>query len=231
MEETAEATGLLEVERRAILAAAKRLTELAETDPGAMTREEMADAVGGLVAASEHTALLAGRYMDVGETAAVSYTKGQRSMTSMVNARSRITRTRCKQLLRAGALIHRYGFFHAAMMAGRITTGHVDAFLRVARKADSRQVAAAERDLAALAVLCTPEEFRDHLAIWGAAADPDEHLDEFLRAQARRNLSWGRDLFGNYHLQGALEPIAGEHVINAILDRRALLAEDGSEAK
>ena len=220
MERTSEQTGLLEPERGAILAAAYRMISVAKADPGAMTREELADAVGGLVATSEHAALLAGRYMDVGDTQAVCLTKGEKTMTALVNSRSRIDKRRCGQLLKAGQLKHRYTHFHNAVITGRITSGHTEVFLGVAKRANSHQVAAAEKDLAALAVLCTPEEFRAKLAEWEAAADPDEHLDEFIRAQARRNLSWGRDLFGNIHIGGTLEPIAGEQVVNAILNRR-----------
>ena len=58
-------------------------------------------------------------------------------------------------------------------------------------------------------MLCTPEEFQAKLAIWEAAADPTEHLDEFIRAQARRNFSWAKDLFGNIHFGGTFEPLVG----------------------
>ncbi len=223
MEGTAERAGILGAERAALLAAARRLVELAQTDPAGMSREDLADTVGGLVASSEHAAVLAGSYMDVGESAAVSLTKGEKSMTALVNTRSRIDRRRCGQLLRAGTLKHRYTHFHRAALAGKITTGHIDVFHGVAKRANSIQVAAAEKDLCALAVLCTPEEFRRHLATWEAAADPDEHLDEFIRAQAHRNMSWAKDLFGNIHMQGTLEPVAGEQVVDAILNRRQQL--------
>ncbi len=223
-------SGLLQAERQVILDAAHRMIAVANTDPAGMSREELADAVGGLVATSEHAAVMAGRYMDVGDTNTVCLTKGEKSIVAMVSSRNHLSRRRARQLLRAGKLEHRFTHFHNAAMTGRITTGHVDAFVGLADRANSAQVAAAERDLAALAVLCTPEEFIDQLRIWEAAADPTEHLDEYIRAQARRNLSWAADLFGNVHLSGTLEPVAGEQVVNAILDRKAHL-ENESDVK
>ncbi len=217
--------GFLGAERAALISVASELTKLGMTDPAVMDREQVADTVTALAGLSERLAVMAGQYMDVGERTAASLTKGEKSIVALVSSHTHVTRRRASQLLRAGTVRHRFPSFHQALIEGKITTGHIDLICRAAKTADTRQLAHAERALAALAVLCTPEEFAEKLAEWVAAADPNEHLDEFLRAQARRHLVWGKDLFGNIHLDGTMEPLAGEAVINAITARQKELEQ------
>ncbi|MFW2384176.1 MAG: DUF222 domain-containing protein, partial [Acidimicrobiales bacterium] len=213
--------GLLGAERAVIAMGGARLARLgAGKDPGSMSREQLADTVASLCELSEQIALMAGRYMELGEQTAASLTKGQKSMVSLVSAATHLSRGRAAQLLRAGRIQHRFPYFHQAMLEGRITSGHTDLIVDLAKRVNSQQLADSEKALAALAVLCTPEEFRDKLREWEAAADPTEHLDEFLRAQAARNFSWAKDLFGNIHIAGTLDPLAGEHVVDAIEQRK-----------
>lgn len=222
--------GILGAERASILETGARLMRLAAVDPGAVSREELAEIVVSLSSAAESAAVMAGRYMSVGESTAASLTKGEKSIVALVGSGSRITKHRAQQLKRAGTIGFRFPAFHEALIAGKITTGHVDILVSAARLADSSQLTAAERSLAALAVLCTPEEFRDHMKVWLAAADPTEHLDQFLAEQAKRHFQYGKDLFGNYHFQGTFEPITGEQVINSIENRKAQLVAEGGPA-
>lgn len=224
--------GLLGAERAVIARGGARLARLgAGGDPASMSREQLADTVASLCELSEHIALMAGRYMDLGEQTAASLTKGEKSMVALVSARTHLTRSRAAQLLRAGSVKHRFPSFHQAMLDGRITSGHTDLIVDLAKRVNSKQLADSEKALAALAVLCTPEEFRDKLREWEAAADPTEHLDEFLRAQASRNFSWAKDLFGNIHIAGTLEPLAGEQVVGAIEQRVTQLRATDPELK
>lgn len=222
--------GLLGAERASILETGARLMRLAAVDPAAVSREELAEIVVSLSSAAESAAVMAGRYMSVGESTAASLTKGEKSIVALVGSGSRITKHRAQQLKRAGTIGFRFPAFHDALIAGKITTGHVDILVSAAKLADSTQLAAAERSLAALAALCTPEEFRDHMNTWVAAADPTEHLDRFLAEQAKRHFQYGKDLFGNYHFQGTFEPITGEQVINSIENRKAQLVTKGGPA-
>ena len=73
---------------------------------------------------------------------------------------------------------------------------------RLLARANSEQVIGAEPALCALAVLCTAEEFRDKAKDWEAAADPTDHLDDYIKAQADEHLWYGKDLFGNLHFSG-----------------------------
>ncbi len=180
--------GLLGEEREALVNAGRALIKLGMADPASMSREDLAEVVVAIAAVGERSAVMAGRYMDIGERTAASLTKGEKSMVSLVSARSHLSKRRASQMLRAGSIEHRFPHVHQALMAGKITTGHTDVVVRAARSCDSHQLAAAEKALAALAVLCTPEEFAQKLALWLAVADPTEHLDEFLRAQALSDL-------------------------------------------
>jgi hypothetical protein len=114
--------------------------------------------------------------------------------------------------------VYRFPNFHVALLARKITLAHVDLMTKWARMANSDQVRDAEPALAAVAVLSTPEEFEDALRTWVAIADPDEHLDEFLRAQARRHLHLQPDLFSNVHITGVLDPLLGEQVMNTVFE-------------
>lgn len=223
--------GLLGAERMVLAEIGSRLTRLAFQDPASLERGELADMVAGMAADTELVGAVAGRFMDLGETVAASVSVGEKSMVALVNAKGRVSRTRACQLRRAGTTIHRFPTFHTALLAGQITTGHIDLIHGLAKRCDSSQLAAAEKDLAALAVLCTPEEFREQLAVWEAAADPTEHLDEFLKAEAARHFWWARDLFGNTHFGGCFDPISGEQVIDTLTNRQKQLEAVNPDVK
>lgn len=81
--------------------------------------------------------------------------------------------------------------------------------------------------MANLAARCTPEEFARKLAEWDAHADVNEHYEEFLRAQARRQVHFQRDLFGSVYIDGVLEPIQGEVLQRAVTQHAQTLVGEG----
>ncbi|NNE94900.1 MAG: DUF222 domain-containing protein [Acidimicrobiales bacterium] len=197
---------------------AERVFDVSSTELLSLSREELADIVVVLAAESERLAAVAGRFMALGERGAVSYTKGESTMIGLLNAKGRLSRHRAASIRRGGLAVHRFPSFHTALLAGQITLGHVDVMTKWANKANSDQVQAAEPSLATLATLGTPEQFEYALRCWVAAADPHEHLEEFLEAQARRHLILQPDLFSNVHVTGVLDPLLGEQVMNTITD-------------
>ncbi len=219
--------GLL-VEERVVLGEIGALVDrVASTDLLSVSREELAEIVSDMAAESERLSAVAGRFMAVGEQSACSYTKGESTMIGLVNARGRLSRQRAASIRRAGRALHRYPSFHTALLARKITLAHVDVMTKWANKANSDQVRASEEALAAVAVLTTPEQFEQALRTWVAVADPNEHLEEFLRAQGRRHLILQPDLFANVHVTGVLDPLLGEQVMNTVLDNASRLrAED-----
>ncbi len=219
--------GVLDDERAVLNDLIETLQAVRDAQPGDYSREEMAEVAVGLSRGSERLAMVAGRYLAVGETNACSYTKGQSTMIGLVNAQGRMSRARAASLRRAGTALYRFPHFHRALLAGSITLAHVDLMTRWAKKADSGQVAHAEEALAAFAVLTTPEEFELGLRQWVAVANPNEHLDEFIRAQARRHLVLQKDLFDNVHVSGVLEPLFGEQLAEAVrANAQRLMADD-----
>ncbi|MFW2384059.1 MAG: hypothetical protein ACN4GZ_20065 [Acidimicrobiales bacterium] len=210
-------SGLLGAERAVLEQIGSLIDRVAGTDPTALSREELAEIVSDMAAESERLSAMAGRFMELGERSACSYTKGESTMIGLVNAKGRVSRPRAASMRRAGRAVYRLPSFHAALLARRITLAHVDLMCKWAKKANSEQVRDAEEALAAVAVLSTPEEFEDALRTWVAVADPHEHLDEFLRSQARRHLHLQPDLFSNVHVTGVLDPLLGEQVMNTIL--------------
>ncbi|NNE96526.1 MAG: DUF222 domain-containing protein [Acidimicrobiales bacterium] len=221
--------GLLAGEREVLAEVGALVVRVASTDLSAVTREELAKIVTELAAESERLSTVAGRFMELGERTACSYTKGERTMIGLVNAEARLSRARAASMRRAGRALYRFPNFHKALMAGKITMAHIDLMSKWARKANSDQVRDAEPALAAVAVLSTPEEFEDALRTWVAIAEPDEHLDDFLRAQARRHLHLQPDLFSNVHVTGVLDPLLGEQVMNTVLDNAKRLQADNRD--
>ncbi|MGI9610140.1 MAG: HNH endonuclease [Acidimicrobiia bacterium] len=199
------------------------------TDLSSVSREEMAEIVAEMAAESERLSAMAGRFMEIGERSACSFTKGERTMIGLVNAKGRLSRQRAASIRRAGRAVYRFPSFHTALLARKITLAHVDLMTKWAKKANTDQVTDAESALAAVAVLSTPEEFEDALRTWVAVADPNEHLDEFLRFQARRHLHLQPDLFSNVHVTGVLDPLLGEQVMNTIADNAQRLQADDRE--
>ena len=219
--------GVLHDEQVVLGEIAALLKGAGDVDLAGLSREEFADLSVQLAANAERMAAVAGRFLATGESRACSYTKGQSSMIGLVNAHGRVSRARAGSLKRAGTAIHRFPHFHTALLAGTITLAHVDLMTGWTKKADSFQVAEAEEALAAFAVLTTPEEFELGLREWVAVANPNEHLDEFIKAQARRQLVLQKDLFDNVHVNGVLEPILGQQLAQTVRDNaRRLMDQD-----
>ncbi len=222
-------SGLLGAERVVLAEIGALVDRVAVTDLSSISREDLAEIVSEMAAESERLSAMAGRFMEVGERSACSYTKGERTMIGLVNAKGRLSRRRAASIRRAGRAVYRFPNFHAALLARRITLAHVDVMTKWTKKANSDQVRASEEALAAVAVLTTPEEFEEALRTWVAVADPNEHLDEFLRAQARRHLHLQPDLFRNVHVTGVLDPLFGEQVMNTILENAEWLQANNEE--
>jgi hypothetical protein len=215
--------GYLVEERQQLLAVSERLRQIATADNSEMTRTELADLITDLVSSTEHAAVVAGRFIAFGENNTCSLTKGSKSMTPLLTSTCRVSRARARQLRRAGLASERFPHFHRAMMEGSITLDHIDVLQPVWRSVDSNEFTAAEPALAELAGLCTPEEFKDYLREWEASANPHQHLDEFVRAQAQQHLLLQYDLNGCLHLTGAIGPEHAEPFAQTVANRAAPL--------
>jgi hypothetical protein len=219
----------LSVERAALAQTALELLAVAEAPDHGMSRGDLADQVIAISKSSERAAAIAGSFMAVGADRACSYVKGEATMSRMVNSQSRLSQARVKALKRAGQAQHVFPTFYVMLLHGSITLAHVDLMFGLRRRADTRQIAAAEPYLAELAARCTPEEFAAKLAEWDAHADVNEHFEEFLRAQTRRQVHFQRDLFGTVYLDGVLDPIHGELLEHAVTQHaKGLVAEQVS---
>jgi hypothetical protein len=211
--------GYLLEERQRLLTVSERLREIATTDNSHMSRAELADVITDLVANTEQAAVVAGRFVAFGEHNTCALTKGCKSMTPLLTSTCRVSRTRARQLRRAGLASERFPHFHRALMDGHITMAHIDVVQPVWRAVDSGEFAAAESSLAHLAAMCTPEEFKDYLNEWEAVSNPDEHLDGFIRAQAEQHLLLQYDLNGNLHLTGTIGPLHAEPFAHTVANR------------
>ncbi len=211
--------GHLADERQQLLAVSERLRDIATLDNSSLSRAEIADLITDLVANTEQAAAVAGRFVAFGERNTCALTKGAKSMTPLLTSTCRVSRARARQLRRAGFASERLPHFHQALMKGEITMAHIDLVQPVWRSVNSDQFKSAEHHLAELAAMCTPEEFKDYLAEWEAVSDPDEHLDEFIRAQAQQHLLLQYDLNGNLHLTGTIGALHAEPFAQTVLDR------------
>ncbi len=212
-------SGYLIEERERLLAVSERLREIATADNSEMTRGQLADLITDLVDSTEQAAAVAGRFVAFGERNTCALTKGSKSMTPLLTSTCRVSRARARQLRRAGLASERFPHFHRALMDGQITMAHIDLVQPVWKSVNSRQFDAAEKELAQLAALCTPEEFQDYLAEWQAVSDPTQHLDEFIRSQAQQHLMLQFDLNGNLHLTGTVGALHAEPFAETVFNR------------
>ncbi|NNE94630.1 MAG: HNH endonuclease, partial [Acidimicrobiales bacterium] len=180
---------------------------------------ELADVITDLVTSTEQAAVVAGRFIAFGENNACALTKGSKSMTPLLTSTCRVSRARVRQLRRAGLASERFPHFHRALMDGQITMSHIDVVQPVWRSVNSGEFAGAEAALVALAAECTPEEFKEYLDEWEAVANPDQHLDEFIKAQAEQHLLLQYDLNGNLHLTGTIGPVHAEPFAQTVANR------------
>lgn len=211
--------GSLGEERELLAELGQSLIDLSTADHNQMSRGDMADLITELVAATERATVVAGRFAAFGNAKACSLTRGSRSVQGLLNSSCRISRRRARQLDLMGSAEARYPWFHRALIAGGITLAHIEALHPVWKQVNRDHFHAAERTLAQLAALCTPEEFADYLAEWRNCADEDEHLDEFLKAQASQHLVYGFDLFGGAHIAGTVGPLNAEPFIETLLNK------------
>ncbi len=214
--EILQPTGPLAAERRVLLHAGLQQIELAMTDCEDFTREDLADHSILLTAAVEHASVVSARFAAVAQEQACGLTKGQPSMAAALNSEARISRKRGAQLDLVGSAPDRYGIFYQSLLDGDISLGHIEVLHPVWRVVDGLQFAAAEKRLAELAAMCTPEEFRSYLGEWRNHADEDGALDEYLRNQAKQHFQYGFDLFGNVHYSGTVGPECAEPFVETI---------------
>ncbi len=211
-----EIDGLLATERVVMAPAAVRQLELAQIDCGSFTRQQMADHTIALVTATERATVVAARFVAIAQDAACALTKGEASMTAALNNQCRISRRRGTQMDLAGSAKERYPHFYTALLDGQIGIGHIEALQPIWKAVDRTQFDMAEKQLADLAVLCTPEEFAAYLNEWRNHADEDAALDHYITNQARQHFAYGYDLFGNAHYSGTIAPEHAEPFIETI---------------
>ncbi len=211
-----ELSGPLAAERRVLLDAALRQAELAMNNCSGFSREDLADHSLALTSSVERASVVSARFAAVAEERACGLTKGQPSMTAALNSEAGISRRRASQLDLAGSAPARYRLFYDALLIGEITGGHIEVLHPVWKAVDRTQFAAAEQRLVDLAVMCTPEEFRDYLAEWRNHVDEDAALDNYIRNQAEQHFQYGFDLFGNVHYSGTVGPEHAEPFIETV---------------
>ena len=209
-------SGPLAAERQVLFDAGLRQVELALADCGGFDREELADHSIALTASVERASVVSARFAAVAQEQACALTKGQPSMTAVLNSEARISRKRGSLLDLVGSAKDRYGLFYRALLDGGITVGHIEVLHPVWRAVDGVQFAMAQQRLVELAAMCTPEEFAQYLAEWRHHADEDASLDEYIANQAKQHCQYGFDVFGNVHYSGTVGPEFAEPFVETI---------------
>ena len=210
----------LEIDRAALNELADRLRAAAVVDLSLLSPRETAVHVSEMVVLHEQLARLIGVVMRVAEQSQTHLANGQKSMTALLRATTHIPTSQAVRYKTAADAVDRFPTFAQAFADEQVTLGHLEVMTGLLSRANSEQVMNAEPQLCALAVLCTTEEFRDKIKEWEAVADPTEHLDDYIRAQATEHLWYGKDLFGNLHFSGTYSPANGEQFLQGV-DRRS----------
>ena len=207
------------------------LTDLASASVCDLSRSDVVDMLVHLTNTHDQLSRLVGSIADTADRLAAPCVVGEKSVPALLRAKSRVRSAQSRHFLTLGRSKYRFPSFARAHRSRQVTAGHVEVITDMAARVDSQQLAAAEPHLCAAASLSTVEEFAQSCREWEAAADPTEHLDAYIRAQAQRRLIFGNDLFGNLHFEGVAGPAEGEAFRNMIEGRtKQLLASDQAAA-
>ncbi len=142
---------------------------------------------------------------------------GALSTHSWLVHRGRVTRPEASRLLRGGRLVQRHPRTAKRLDDGDVTCAHVDALALAARGHDEL-FDEHEEELLAIARETRPEEFRVAMRRWREIAeDLDENCErDPEKPYRRRRLYLSKLPDGSLHIDGRLDPVAGEAVISAL---------------
>ncbi|HEX4777374.1 MAG TPA: DUF222 domain-containing protein [Acidimicrobiia bacterium] len=127
----------------------------------------------------------------------------------------RVTRPEASRLLRGGRLVHRHERSAKRLHEGAIRCAQLDALARAVR-GHEELFADQEEGLLDVAAMLSPEQFRIVMRRWRAIADDVESGDEPNRSWDLRRLHVSTLDDGSVHLDGRLDPVAGEAFLAAL---------------
>lgn len=205
-----------------VLELANRLTEFADVgDLDELSADDLADLMLTLANAANQIEAEAAQLALLAERRGVGLHRGSKSTGAFLAHRTNGSRTHCHRLIRAAETESVFLAFLEARCEGAITRWHIDHLGQTWRQ-NRHLESLLHRDqhlLVDAARSLPPDEFGLVCRKWLAMADPDGAYEKFLRQQERRFLASRRDLEGNLHLVGRMDPIQGEEFLN-LLDQR-----------
>jgi hypothetical protein len=143
-----------------------------------------------------------------------------RGAETMLTRNGRVTARQARQTIRRAEALGAAPALAAALEAGALSAGHVDAFAAAARRAGPNGRAALadrQRGLAALAATESPEEFAVACRRVAVLADDEGGVGEADRQRrATRLHRWHDEATGMYRLAGAFDPELGVRIWRAI---------------
>jgi hypothetical protein len=146
--------------------------------------------------------------------AAANY-DGQTSTQAWLRAKLRIG-GQVGDLVRVARHLSGLPLVAKAFAAGEISLEHAAAIAKLANTVDAEALADYEPILLELARCAPPAKLRTACEHLGQLLDPDGDADEAARQRRQRYLAAGRTIDGMVHLQGLLDPAAGDVVLTAL---------------
>jgi hypothetical protein len=190
------------------------LDVVAQTDLDGLDRPALTAWVCAWPALEAKVQALSAAALDAADRAQVQLAGGQRSIAAFVAAKTRSAPEHLGARHRLGRFLREAPQFAGAVLAGRITLGHVDAMRHALNSRNRPAFIVQEAELVGLAATLAPRDFNQVVQTWDNAADPDGAKPRAQRA--KRALTTRKLADGCVEGTFRLDPIAGETLLTAV---------------
>lgn len=211
-------------------AAQTALAELHSLPYGCMSPDELAQASHRVTTLNSQVAALTCQVYAAAESACVAQVNKKRTFPQYMAATSNIADHQARTDARLGQWLRDYPDLAAAFAAGAIHRDHLETMRR--RLDKPRNVRGLIRDQQIFidaARDCSFKNFKKVVAYWAIAADPDG--DEPKEQIAKTGFSARKQADGSVKVDGYLDPISGQVLLNALDGETQKLFRKDAETK
>ncbi|MEZ5379369.1 MAG: hypothetical protein R2733_22910 [Acidimicrobiales bacterium] len=197
-----------------------------------LSADEMADLLLVMANAAEHLETQTGQLALAAHRRGVGRHLGSRSTGAWLAHRAKVTPAHAHRMIRRSETEVAFARFYLAHEDGKITGYHLDHLGELWRN-NPKLEELLYRDEAMLcdaACSLPPQKFGLVCQKWLSLADPDGAYEKYLLNLERRFYQSSKDLDGNFHLAGRLDPVNGE-IFDQLVSKRAAEFFDADWAK
>ncbi|MEZ5375233.1 MAG: hypothetical protein R2733_01905 [Acidimicrobiales bacterium] len=197
-----------------------------------LSADEMADLLLVMANAAEHLETQTGQLALAAHRRGVGRHLGSRSTGAWLAHRAKVTPAHAHRMIRRSETEVAFARFYLAHEDGKITGYHLDHLGELWRNNPKLEdlLYRDEEMLCDAACSLPPQKFGLVCQKWLSLADPDGAYEKYLLNLERRFYQSSKDLDGNFHLAGRLDPVNGE-IFDQLVSKRAAEFFDADWAK